>query len=82
MFILYALPLGLLVGALAGGRLERLAGLRVRLGRLAFAALVVQVLEFGPLGEAIFGALGPAVYVASTAVVLADRKSTRLKSSH
>jgi hypothetical protein len=35
------------------------------------AALLVQVVQFDPVGGRLLGDLGPAVYVASTAVVLA-----------
>lgn len=71
MFILYALPVGLLAGALTGGRLEGLAALHFRFGWLAFAGLLVQVVQFDPAGGSLVGNLGPAIYVASTAVVLA-----------
>jgi hypothetical protein len=70
VFVLYAIPLGLLAGWLRGGRLERLGGLSFKLGPLALAGLLVQVLLFstpvgGMLGDAV-----PIVYVASTALVL------------
>lgn len=71
MFMLYALPVGLLAGFVLGGRLEGLATLRLGWAPVAVLALLVQVLLFSsPLGEAA-GAAGPAVYVASTAAVLA-----------
>lgn len=71
MFMLYALPVGLLAGFLLGGRLEGLATLRLSWAPVAVIALLVQVLLFSsPLGDAV-GAAGPAIYVASTAAVLA-----------
>lgn len=69
--MLYAIPVGLLAGFLLGGRLEGLATLRVAWAPIAVVALLVQVLLFSsPLGDAVAGA-GPAIYVASTAAVLA-----------
>ena len=71
MFILYAIPLGLLVGIATGGRFERLTELRIRWAPLAVAGFAVQVALFSePLGSWV-GAAGPAVYVASNLVVLA-----------
>ncbi len=70
MFILYAIPIGIVAGLLAGGKLDRLAGLRLRWAPLVVLGLVVQVALFsGPVGTAL-GDAAPAVYVASTAVVL------------
>ena len=71
MFVLYALVVGVLVGLLTGGRLERLDDLRLRWVPLALVGLGVQLVLFlGPVGDAV-GALGPAIYLASTAAVLA-----------
>ena len=70
MFILYAIPLGILIGYVLGGRLDRLGDVRFRWGWLAIAGLAVQVLLFsGPITEAV-GPAGPPIYVASTAAVL------------
>ena len=69
MFMLWAIPIGILAGLAIGGRLENLSNLRFRLAWLAVAGLLVQVVLFTPTGDAIFGASGPAVYVASTAAV-------------
>ncbi|HYH93375.1 MAG TPA: DUF5317 family protein [Candidatus Saccharimonadales bacterium] len=70
MFILYAIPIGLLLGALLGGRLERLGDLRFRWGWLAMAGLVAQVILFsGPVADRV-GDAGPPLYVASTVAVL------------
>jgi hypothetical protein len=79
MFMLLAIPVGILVGLLAGGHLDGLARLRFRWAWLAVAGLLVQVLLFTPTGDAVAGGLGPAIYVASTAVVfLAVLRNIRL----
>jgi Family of unknown function (DUF5317) len=69
VFILYAIPIGILVGFLAGGTLDRLAEVRFRWAALALAGLAVQVLIFGPLDRAV-GEAGPYLYVGSTVAVL------------
>lgn len=70
MFILYAIPIGIVAGYLLGGRLERLGDVRFAWGWLAIGGLFAQVILFsGPVAEAV-GELGPALYVASTAAVL------------
>lgn len=70
MFILYALPVGLLAGLLLGGRLAGLAALQLRWAPLALAGLLVQVVLFlGPVAERV-GGLGALMYVASSALVL------------
>jgi len=70
VFILYAIPIGLLAGLVTGGRLEGLSSLRFRLAPLAIGGLLVQLVLFAlPQSESL-AAIGPAVYVASTAVVL------------
>jgi hypothetical protein len=70
MFILYAIPLGIVGGYLLQGRLDRLGDIRFRWGWLAIAGLAVQVVLFsGPVADAV-GVAGPAIYVASTAAVL------------
>jgi Family of unknown function (DUF5317) len=70
MFILYAIVIGLVVGLIAGGRPAGLADLPIRWPWLMVVGLVVQVALFSaPVTDRI-GALGPPIYVASTAVVL------------
>lgn len=70
MFILYAIPIGIVAGYLLGGRLERLGDVRFAWGWLAIGGLVAQVILFsGPVADSI-GGLGPALYVASTTAVL------------
>jgi hypothetical protein len=71
VFILYAIPIGIIGGLLAGGRLDGLSTLRFRWAPLAVAGLLVQVVLFAlPTGDAL-ASIGPAVYVGSTAAVLA-----------
>jgi hypothetical protein len=70
MFILYAIPLGIVAGYLLGGRLDRLGAVRFRWAPLALLGLAVQVALFtDPLATSV-GDAGPLIYVASTAVVL------------
>lgn len=70
MFILYAIAIGLVVGFIAGGRAAGLADLHLRWSWVILAGLVVQVVLFSdPVSERI-GALGPPIYVASTALVI------------
>lgn len=70
MFILYALVIGLLVGAASGGSLAGIAELRIRWGALMLAGLLVQVALFSPAVEEGIGSAGALVYVASTGAVL------------
>ena len=71
MFILYAIPIGILVGLARGGRLGNLAGLRFEWGLVALAGLAVQLVLFTePVGRLV-GDAGPLLYVASSLVVLA-----------
>jgi hypothetical protein len=70
MFMLYAVPIGLLLGLLLGGRPEGLSALRFRWGAVALLGFAVQIALFSePVSERI-GSAGPAVYVASTLAVL------------
>jgi hypothetical protein len=71
VFILYAIPIGIVAGLLLGGRLDRLADLRLRWAPLAVLGLVVQVALFADPLSAAVGDAAPAIYVASTAAVLA-----------
>jgi hypothetical protein len=71
MFVVYALPIGLIIGLLVGGRPAGLSNLQFRWAWLAVAGFAIQVILFsGPVSERI-GAAGPPIYVASTALVLA-----------
>ncbi|CAN5684448.1 hypothetical protein BH18CHL1_BH18CHL1_10290 [soil metagenome] len=70
MLLLYAIPLGLLAGLLAGGRIAPLANVRFQWGPVALAGLLFQLALFSePLASQV-GHAGPGLYVASTAVVL------------
>ena len=74
MLLLYALPIGLLAGLVAGGSIGRLADLRIRLAPLAIGGLLFQLLLFSPpLGTILAKDLpiGPGLYVGSTLLVLA-----------
>lgn len=71
MFILYAVLIGLVVGVLAGGRMHGLAALRIRWSAAIVVGLLTQVVLFTDAVAARVGDLGPAVYVASTLLVLA-----------
>src|SRR3954464_4804964 len=69
MLLLYAIPIGLLVGGAAGGRGAAPADLRIPRGGLALGGLLFQVLLFGPILSAHVGHAGPVLYVASSALV-------------
>jgi Family of unknown function (DUF5317) len=69
VFILYGVVAGLLVGALTGGRIERLGDVRFRLAPLALLALAIQIVLFSPLANGFPEAAARATYVVSTALV-------------
>ena len=69
MFVLYSIPLGILAGILLSGRLDRLSDLRLRWVPLILVGLLVQVAIFTDAGGRAVGGAGPALYIASTAVV-------------
>lgn len=69
MFILYAIPIGIVLGYLLGGRLERLADLHFHWAALAILGLLSQVLLFSPFVANAIGDAGPPAYVLSTAAV-------------
>ena len=69
MFILYAIPIGVLIGLVSGGRLDRLSELRLRWVPIMLLGLAVQIALFSdPVGSVVRDA-GPAIYLASTAAV-------------
>ena len=70
MFILYAIPIGMLAGGLLGGRLTALTAVRIRLAWLVVAAIAVQVALFSPPAEALGPDLARALYVVSTGAVV------------
>lgn len=69
MFILYALPIGLVAGLLLGGRIAGLSELSFRWAWVMVAGLFVQVVLFSDQVTSWIGSAGPPIYVASTAVV-------------
>jgi uncharacterized protein DUF5317 len=69
VFLLWAIPVGLVLGWLLGGRVGALSNLGFRWAGLALAGLLVQVVLFTPTGDDLAGAWGPPIYVASTAAV-------------
>ncbi|TME13569.1 MAG: hypothetical protein E6I65_00060 [Chloroflexi bacterium] len=69
--MLWAIPAGIVVGLLAGGRLDGMSGFRFRWAPLAIGGLLVQVVLFTPTGDHLSGSLAPAIYVASTLAVFA-----------
>lgn len=74
MLLLYALPIGVLAGLVAGGSMGRLAGLKIRLAPLAVGGLLFQLLLFSPPIGTILASdlpIGPGLYVGSTLIVLA-----------
>lgn len=71
MFILYAIPIGILLGFLLGGRPGGLASLQFRWPWLLIGGLLIQVVLFTDAVAAQVGDLGPVIYVASTAAVFA-----------
>jgi hypothetical protein len=70
VFILYAFLIGVVAGFLAGGRLSGLASVQLKWAWVMLAGFLVQVLLFSEPVSARIGALGPPIYVASTAVVI------------
>ncbi len=70
MFVLYAILLGIVAGILVGGRLGRLNAIRFRNSGLIVAGLVIQLILFSDPVSSRVGPAGPAIYVASTALVL------------
>lgn len=70
MFVLYAVVAGLLLGRLLGGRLANLGALHIRWAPVAILGLAIQLVLFGDVGAALPGSAAPALYVASSALVL------------
>ena len=71
MFILYAIPIGLLAGLLLRGRPAGLETLRIEGGIVILAALVIQALLFSTrLGTALGDEPATILYVGSTLAVL------------
>jgi hypothetical protein len=71
MFMLYALLIGVALGVLSGGRIDRLGRLSIRWPWLIAAGMLIQLALFSsPVGAAV-GDAGPAVYLATHVAVLA-----------
>ena len=70
MFILYAIPIGVVAGFLAGGRLDNLASVRFRLAPVALLALAIQLALFSVLADGLPTELVRWTYVVSTVLVL------------
>jgi len=70
LFILYAIPLGIVAGYLLGGHLEGLGRVPFRWAPLALLGLAVQIVLFSDPVVGMVGDAGPPVYVASTVAVL------------
>ena len=68
MFVLLAVPIGVVLGFLIGGRLERLSQIRFEWAWLAVAGLGIQILLFSTSDRRLAsrGGVGEAIYVAST----------------
>ena len=71
MFMLWAIPIGILLGLAAGGSLENLSRFRVRWAGLAVAGLLIQLVLFTRFGYSVAGGAGPAIYVVTTLAVFA-----------
>jgi hypothetical protein len=69
VFILYGVLAGVVVGFVARGRLECLAAIRFRFGRLVVAGLLFQLALFSPLGDRLDPTVARFAYIVSTAVV-------------
>jgi len=69
MFMLWAIPAGILAGLAGRGRIGALSDFRFRWGGLAVAGLLVQVVLFTQTGNDLAGGSGPALYVLSTLAV-------------
>jgi len=77
--MLWAIPVGIVVGMAARGSLDGLFDLGFRWAALAVAGLLVQIVLFTAAGDQLAGDLGPAIYVVSTlAVFVAVARNWRL----
>lgn len=71
MFMLWAIPIGLILGFVARGSIDGLLTLGFRWGPLAIGGLLVQLVLFTAFWDSLAGDLGPPIYVASTVAVFA-----------
>jgi hypothetical protein len=70
VLLLYSIAAGLIIGRLLGGRVRNLERIHFIWWQLALAGLLVQLVLFADPVQVRIGAAGPAIYVASTLVVL------------
>jgi hypothetical protein len=71
VFVVFAVPIGVALGFLIGGRLDRLAQIRFHWAWLAVVGLAIQILLFStPTAGSLSGGVGEAIYVGSTGAVL------------
>jgi hypothetical protein len=71
MLLLYAIAIGLVCGLALGGRPGHLGRVHIRWAPVALAGLLFQAALFSPPIASRVGDAGPALYVASTVLVLA-----------
>lgn len=69
MFILYPIAIGLALGLVTGGRLDRLSHVQFRWGWVFFTGVVIQLVLFSDAVVSWIGELGPPIYVGSTLAV-------------
>lgn len=69
MFILYAVVIGLLAGAVVGGRTAGLGEIKLRWGWVFLAGLAIQLVLFSDAVTERIGELGVPIYVGSTLAV-------------
>ena len=67
--MLWAIPVGVVLGLILRGSLDGLTGLGFRWAQLAVGGLLIQLVLFTEFGDRLTGDLGPAIYVLSTAAV-------------
>jgi hypothetical protein len=70
MFILYSVLIGIGGGLVAGGRIAAIGDIRFRWAALMLIGFIFQVALFSDLVATRAGDLGPALYVASTLLVV------------
>jgi hypothetical protein len=71
LFILYAIPAGILAGLLVGGRLQGLSSIHFRWAWVFLLGLAVQLVLFSDYVTARIGEAGVPIYVGSTLAVAA-----------
>jgi hypothetical protein len=71
MFILYSIVIGLAIGFALGGKASGLTELTFRWRWAVIVGIVTQVVLFSTPVTRLVGALGPVIYVGSTALVVA-----------